>query len=200
MLIAIIGLANTIGRIILGYVSDKPWINRLWLYNSALTICGIGNLTCNRSIMNWTITKIFVDSHGPQCTLCRLQLSCHIRRSLWRHNRSLRRPHVSCAGRSPRSGQVDERIRTFAAVPRNCFLHRPPYCRQVSTTSWKVFDWIPMFLFLTQVACVTLPIRMTQGFTWPVAWLPSVVNFNLQFLVRFFICAEMNDLIGWFRF
>jgi len=41
MLIAIIGLANTIGRIILGYVSDKPWINRLWLYNSALTICGI---------------------------------------------------------------------------------------------------------------------------------------------------------------
>ena len=43
MLIAIIGLANTIGRIILGYVSDKPWINRLWLYNSALTICGIGN-------------------------------------------------------------------------------------------------------------------------------------------------------------
>ncbi|KAJ8918197.1 hypothetical protein NQ315_014064 [Exocentrus adspersus] len=41
MLIAVIGGANTIGRIILGYVSDKPWINRLYIYNWSLTICGI---------------------------------------------------------------------------------------------------------------------------------------------------------------
>lgn len=42
MLISIIGGANTIGRIILGYISDKPWINRLYIYNSSLTLCGIG--------------------------------------------------------------------------------------------------------------------------------------------------------------
>ncbi|XP_046401529.1 uncharacterized protein LOC124167593 isoform X2 [Ischnura elegans] len=40
-LLAVIGVANTVGRIILGYVSDKPWINRLWVYNICLTICGV---------------------------------------------------------------------------------------------------------------------------------------------------------------
>lgn len=46
MLISIIGGANTIGRIILGYLSDKPWINRLYIYNSSLTIAGIGEKSC----------------------------------------------------------------------------------------------------------------------------------------------------------
>ncbi|XP_012158740.1 monocarboxylate transporter 12 [Ceratitis capitata] len=40
-LIAVIGVANTIGRIILGYLADKPWVNRLWVYNVCLTLCGI---------------------------------------------------------------------------------------------------------------------------------------------------------------
>lgn len=42
MLISIIGGANTIGRIVLGYISDKPWISRLCIYNWSLTISGIG--------------------------------------------------------------------------------------------------------------------------------------------------------------
>ena len=42
MLLSVIGIANLIGRIILGYVSDKPWINRLLVYNVCLTICGLG--------------------------------------------------------------------------------------------------------------------------------------------------------------
>lgn len=41
-LLAVIGVANTIGRLILGYISDKPWVNRLWVYNICLVICGIG--------------------------------------------------------------------------------------------------------------------------------------------------------------
>ena len=49
-LLSIIGIANTVGRIVLGYISDKPWINRLWLYNSALTICGIGEFIGGISI------------------------------------------------------------------------------------------------------------------------------------------------------
>ncbi|CAG9864488.1 unnamed protein product, partial [Phyllotreta striolata] len=40
MLISIIGASNTIGRVILGYISDKPWIDRLSIYNWSLTICG----------------------------------------------------------------------------------------------------------------------------------------------------------------
>lgn len=43
-LLAVIGIANTISRIVLGYLSDKAWVNRLWVYNGCLTICGIGKL------------------------------------------------------------------------------------------------------------------------------------------------------------
>jgi len=41
-LLALLGIANTLSRIILGFISDKPWINRLMVYNLCLTICGIG--------------------------------------------------------------------------------------------------------------------------------------------------------------
>lgn len=41
-LISIIGVANTVGRIVLGYLSDKPWVNRLIVYNTSLTIAGTG--------------------------------------------------------------------------------------------------------------------------------------------------------------
>lgn len=44
ILIATIGAANTIGRIILGYMSDKPWVNRLHVYNMCLTVCGIATM------------------------------------------------------------------------------------------------------------------------------------------------------------
>lgn len=40
-LISTIGVANTVGRIILGYISDKPWVNRLLVYNVCLTACGV---------------------------------------------------------------------------------------------------------------------------------------------------------------
>lgn len=40
-LISIIGASNLLGRIILGYISDKPWVNRLMAYNTCLTIAGI---------------------------------------------------------------------------------------------------------------------------------------------------------------
>ncbi|EDW06545.2 uncharacterized protein Dmoj_GI21795 [Drosophila mojavensis] len=40
-LIASIGVANTVGRIILGYIADKPWVNRLLIYNVCLTACGV---------------------------------------------------------------------------------------------------------------------------------------------------------------
>ncbi|KOB74755.1 putative monocarboxylate transporter, partial [Operophtera brumata] len=39
-LISIIGAANMVGRIVLGYISDKPWVDRLLAYNICLTIAG----------------------------------------------------------------------------------------------------------------------------------------------------------------
>lgn len=39
-LLSVIGFANTVGRIILGYISDKPSVNRLLIYNMCLTVCG----------------------------------------------------------------------------------------------------------------------------------------------------------------
>ncbi|KAF5279281.1 hypothetical protein FQR65_LT15440 [Abscondita terminalis] len=41
ILLSVIGVANTIGRIVLGYISDNPKINRLWIYNICLTVCGL---------------------------------------------------------------------------------------------------------------------------------------------------------------
>jgi hypothetical protein len=31
-----VGIANTLGRIVLGFLSDRQWINRLYLYNMPL--------------------------------------------------------------------------------------------------------------------------------------------------------------------
>ncbi|RUS91098.1 hypothetical protein EGW08_001123, partial [Elysia chlorotica] len=41
LLLSVIGIANTVGRMVFGYLSDRPWVNRLILYNSALTVCGL---------------------------------------------------------------------------------------------------------------------------------------------------------------
>ncbi|KAK5646514.1 hypothetical protein RI129_004978 [Pyrocoelia pectoralis] len=41
ILLSVIGVANTVGRIVLGYISDNPKINRLFVYNMCLTICGV---------------------------------------------------------------------------------------------------------------------------------------------------------------
>lgn len=46
-LISIIGAANLVGRIALGYISDKPWVDRLSAYNTCLTIAGIGKHICS---------------------------------------------------------------------------------------------------------------------------------------------------------
>lgn len=40
-LLSAVGIANTVGRVLLGYIADKPWVNRLYIYNGCLTVCGI---------------------------------------------------------------------------------------------------------------------------------------------------------------
>lgn len=43
-LLSIIGISNTLSRIILGYISDKTWVDRLWIYIVCLVICGVGKV------------------------------------------------------------------------------------------------------------------------------------------------------------
>lgn len=40
-LISVIGIANTVGRVVFGFLSDRKFVNRLYLYNVALTVCGV---------------------------------------------------------------------------------------------------------------------------------------------------------------
>ncbi|XP_023340234.1 monocarboxylate transporter 12 isoform X2 [Eurytemora carolleeae] len=40
-LLSVIGIANTIGRIILGWIGDQGWVKRLYIYNFCLVLCGI---------------------------------------------------------------------------------------------------------------------------------------------------------------
>lgn len=41
LLLSTIGISNTIGRVILGFISDMKRINRVYLYATLLTLCGI---------------------------------------------------------------------------------------------------------------------------------------------------------------
>ncbi|XP_031773343.1 monocarboxylate transporter 12 [Apis florea] len=44
-LLAVIGIANIIGRIIMGYISDKQCVNRLLIYILVLLICGVSSIS-----------------------------------------------------------------------------------------------------------------------------------------------------------
>ncbi|ELT97769.1 hypothetical protein CAPTEDRAFT_62745, partial [Capitella teleta] len=46
-LISIVGIANTVGRVVFGWMSDLKCVNRLVLYNTVLTLCGICTALCS---------------------------------------------------------------------------------------------------------------------------------------------------------
>ncbi|KAJ6637586.1 Monocarboxylate transporter 5 [Pseudolycoriella hygida] len=58
-LLSIIGIANTIGRIVLGFLADKSWVNRLYVYNVCLTACGLATIL---SIFCTTFTSLAIFS------------------------------------------------------------------------------------------------------------------------------------------
>lgn len=45
-LISVIGIANTVGRVVFGWLSDLKCVDRLVLYNTVLTLCGISTALC----------------------------------------------------------------------------------------------------------------------------------------------------------
>merc|ERR1712088_1129052 len=64
-LLSVIGIANTLGRIFLGYISDRKWINRLYLYNICLAICGISMALSNFTFNN---NEKFLENHNTNMT------------------------------------------------------------------------------------------------------------------------------------
>jgi len=57
-LLGIIGVTNIIGRVVFGYISDKPCVNRLYLYNVTLTFAGIGKEDKRCSIIDVLLAEI----------------------------------------------------------------------------------------------------------------------------------------------
>ncbi|KAI0222866.1 hypothetical protein LSAT2_025883 [Lamellibrachia satsuma] len=58
ILISVIGISNTVGRVIFGWLSDCECVNRLFLYNLALTFCSIGtslSIFCLNYEMLWSL-------------------------------------------------------------------------------------------------------------------------------------------------
>ncbi|XP_052784040.1 monocarboxylate transporter 12-like [Mya arenaria] len=45
-LVSAIGISNTVGRVLFGFLADRRGVNRLMLYNCALTICGVATALC----------------------------------------------------------------------------------------------------------------------------------------------------------
>lgn len=62
-LLSVIGIANTIGRVILGYLSDRSYINRLWLYNASLTVCGIATAFSSFCV-NYNLMALYATVFG----------------------------------------------------------------------------------------------------------------------------------------
>ena len=46
LLISIIGITNTVGRILCGWISDKTWADPLKIYNASLIIGGSATVAC----------------------------------------------------------------------------------------------------------------------------------------------------------
>ena len=55
-LISIVGISNTIGRVVFGYLSDQKWVNRLYLYNTVLVLCGIASILSVVCLHFWSMS------------------------------------------------------------------------------------------------------------------------------------------------
>lgn len=51
LLISVVGVSNTVGRVVFGYIADLKCVNRLILYNTVLVLCGICSVF---SVLMWT--------------------------------------------------------------------------------------------------------------------------------------------------
>lgn len=119
-LIASIGVANTVGRIILGYIADKPWVNRLLIYNVCLTACGVGKpigLQLDWIFVDMQSLVFWICSHCDGAALPGLQCTVGLLLRFWFHDWCLCGPHLGHPGGSAGPGEADQCVWTAAALP-----------------------------------------------------------------------------------
>jgi len=63
LLISVVGITNTVGRILFGYLADFKWINRLMLYNTALAVCGVCSML-SALCFNYTLLAVYSGIFG----------------------------------------------------------------------------------------------------------------------------------------
>ncbi len=59
----IIGIANTVGRLITGYICDKPWADSLLIHNLALVVSGVATC-CVPLITSPVLLQIYCAAFG----------------------------------------------------------------------------------------------------------------------------------------
>lgn len=78
-LLTIAGIMNTVGRFCCGYISDKSWVNRFYLYSFCFIFFGIGKLKpFNISKKNFNFNVIYSQRAVyslPVEMFCRLQFA-----------------------------------------------------------------------------------------------------------------------------
>ena len=72
-LLSIIGIFNTTGRILCGWLSDKSWADALKIYNAALIIGGGSTMVCS-FLHNYVLLAIYAAIFGT----CVGQCSTHL--------------------------------------------------------------------------------------------------------------------------
>lgn len=131
-LLSSIGVANTLGRIILGFISDKSWVNRLWVYNVCLMICGVGKSRKTASEFERKLIRILslFYSHYNFCVFRRLLFIIRVRDCVRIYNWGICWIDVGHFGGFAWIGETYKCIRIVAIIPRyrdirwttNCWL------------------------------------------------------------------------------
>ncbi|XP_054711482.1 monocarboxylate transporter 12-like [Uloborus diversus] len=63
LLLSVIGVSNTVGRVTLGFLSDRACVNRLWIYNVSLILCGLATvLSCYAD--DYTLMAMYCATFG----------------------------------------------------------------------------------------------------------------------------------------
>jgi Major Facilitator Superfamily len=77
-LISAVGISNTIGRVVFGYIADFKFVNRLMMYNTALVLCGvasIGSSVC----FNFALLMVYSFIFGLLIGMCCYRHLCYLK-------------------------------------------------------------------------------------------------------------------------
>lgn len=121
-MLSLIGIANTLGRILIGYWSDKPWVNRLFVYNVCLAVCGAGEHKIKAISSIWKhhffIIIFFDQSHRYIYSLWWHLCAGNLLIGVWTNYRSIWWPEIGYTRWSAGIRESKKCIRLVFAIPR----------------------------------------------------------------------------------